>query len=599
MVGLITFGTMVQVHELGFQDCPKSFVFRGTKDVSAEQVHSLLGVGRKGQGARGPGGAAPPGGESKQGGGPGGPGGAPGGAAGGAGSGISRFLLPVSECGFALESILEDLTKDPWPVKQGERPQRCTGVALSIAVGLLETTYAHQGARVMLFVGGPPTVGPGTIVGRQLAEPMRSHTDLAKGNAPLFKKAQEHFAGLAERCVASSHVIDIFACSLDQIGLLEMKVCVERTGGLVVLADFFGQSGFKESFKRVFSRFPAEPKTSNSGHLKMGFAATLEVTTSQEFKVQGAIGPCSSLKRSSKCVSESPVGEGGTYAWSMGGVDPSTTVGLYFEVVNSHNNPLPAGKRWHIQLVTQYQHADGHRRMRVTTLGGPWQPDPSDLLPIAQGFDQEAAAVLMARLAVYRSQTQELTDILRWLDRSLIRLTAKFADYRKDDPSSLRLSTQFSIYPQFMFHLRRSSFLQVFNSSPDESAYYRAMLIKENTTNSLTMIQPSLLSYTFSAPPVPVLLDNVSVKPDCILLLDTFFHVLIFHGETIASWRDQVSSGGGSKERGGGGHNDSASRCFCALVLHTNHSPHATRTRHMLLATRYSPHVHIQFLESS
>jgi hypothetical protein len=34
-------------------------------------------------------------------------------------------------------------------------------------------------------------------------------------------------------------------------------------------------------------------------------------------------------------------------------------------------------------------------------------------------------------------------------------------DYVKDDPASFRLSSYFSIYPQFMFHLRRSQFLQV------------------------------------------------------------------------------------------------------------------------------------------
>jgi len=46
------------------------------------------------------------------------------------------------------------------------------------------------------------------------------------------------------------------------------------------------------------------------------------------------------------------------------------------------------------------------------------------------------------------------------------------------------------------------------------------------------------MSYTFDQPqPVPVLLDSVSIKPDVILLLDTFFHILIFHGETIAQWR--------------------------------------------------------------
>ena len=50
---------------------------------------------------------------------------------------------------------------------------------------------------------------------------------------------------LAARCVANTHVIDIFACSLDQVGLLEMKVCVTQTGGLCVLADSFEQSVFK------------------------------------------------------------------------------------------------------------------------------------------------------------------------------------------------------------------------------------------------------------------------------------------------------------------------------------------------------------------
>ena len=51
------------------------------------------------------------------------------------------------------------------------------------------------------------------------------------------------------------------------------------------------------------------------------------------------------------------------------------------------------------------------------------------------------------------------------------------------------------------------------------------------------MIQPTLMSYTFDVPPQPVLLDSVSIKPDVILLLDTFFHILIFHGEQVAQWR--------------------------------------------------------------
>lgn len=35
--------------------------------------------------------------------------------------------------------------------------------------------------------------------------------------------------------------------------------------------------------------------------------------------------------------------------------------------------------------------------------------------------------------------------------------------------------------------------------------------MRENTTSSLIMIQPTLLAYSFSGPPVPVLLDVTSI----------------------------------------------------------------------------------------
>merc|ERR1711868_196389 len=110
-------------------------------------------------------------------------------------------------------------------------------------------------------------------------------------------------------------------------------------------------------------------------------------------------------------------------------------------------------------------------------------------------------------------------------------------DYRKDDVTSFNLSQELSIFPQFMYHLRRSNFLQTFNASPDETAYYRTIISRENTMNSLVMIQPALLQYTFDeGPPQPVLLDSASLKPNVILLLDSFFHVVIWRGETIQAW---------------------------------------------------------------
>lgn len=55
--------------------------------------------------------------------------------------------------------------------------------------------------------------------------------------------------------------------------------------------------------------------------------------------------------------------------------------------------------------------------------------------------------------------------------------------------------------------------------------------MREDVTQSLIMIQPILYSYSFNGRPEPVLLDTSSIQPDKILLMDTFFHILIFHGE--------------------------------------------------------------------
>ena len=103
--------------------------------------------------------------------------------------GAARFLMPAQQCEFQLTGILESLARDPWPVDSDKRALRCTGVALSVAVGLLETTYPNTGARIMLFAGGPATEGPGQVVSHELKEPIRSHHDIDRDSAKHYKRA--------------------------------------------------------------------------------------------------------------------------------------------------------------------------------------------------------------------------------------------------------------------------------------------------------------------------------------------------------------------------------------------------------------------------
>ncbi|KJE96351.1 hypothetical protein, variant [Capsaspora owczarzaki ATCC 30864] len=523
LVGLITYGTTVQVHEIAYAECSKSYVFRGTKDFAAKQVQDLLGL----QTAA----ARPQQQQQQQQQQPGQPQQAPQPQIGGA-PGTSRFLQPISECDSALTAIIEELQRDPWPVANDKRPLRSTGVALSVAVGLLECTFPNTGARAMLFMGGPATQGPGIAVSNELKEPIRSTHDIEKDNAKYLKKALKHYDALAKRAANNGHIIDVFACAFDQPGLLEIKPCPNLTGGHMVMGDSFNTSLFKQTFQRIFAK-------DNKGEYKMAFGATIDVQATRELKICGMTGPGISLAKKGPCVSENDICLGGTSAWKLCGIDQATTCGFFFEVVGQHQTPVQPGQRALVQFTTQYQHSSGQRRLRVTTIARNLVDAATNLGAIASGFDQEAAAVLMARIAVFRAENDEGPDVLRWLDRMLIRLCQKFADFRKDEPGSFRLAENFSLYPQFMFHLRRSQFLQSFNCSPDESSYYRHKLNKEDVTNSLIMIQPTLTSFSLNGEPVPVMLDSQSIQPDRILLLDTFFYILIFHGETIAQWRKQ------------------------------------------------------------
>ena len=109
-----TLRDQTQVHELGYAECSKSYVFRGGKEYSPKQIQDMLGLSSQNRAAPRPGQPMPQ------------------------VFGAARFLMPAQQCEFQLTGILEALARDPWPVANDKRPLRCAGVAVSVAVGLLE-----------------------------------------------------------------------------------------------------------------------------------------------------------------------------------------------------------------------------------------------------------------------------------------------------------------------------------------------------------------------------------------------------------------------------------------------------------------------------
>ena len=381
----------------------------------------------------------------------------------------------------------------------------------------------------MVFTSGPCTMGPGTIVGRDLGENLRTHQDFNKGSAKLFKAANKYYNTLGIRLATHAHTLDVFACSLDQVGLAEMKTAVDQTGGVMVLAEQFRAETFRSSLRGLFRR-------DASGALDMYFNATFSVFCVPQVMVCGGIGPMSALAVKSKSISENEVGMGQTTSWRDLQPEHHHVRGCVLRDCQPALQPDPGGTPFYLQFCVRYKRSNGEIRLRVMTVARRWA-ESSAAHEIVAGFDQEASALLMARVSTFRVEHEETFDLLRWLDRTLHSESGQIRRVRRDAPETFRMPGPMAIYPQFMFNLRRSQFLQTANNSPDETAYYRLMIGRETVLNSLVMIQPTLMSYTFNGPPQPVLLDVASIQPDSILLLDTYFMIVVHAGQTIAAWR--------------------------------------------------------------
>lgn len=92
-------------------------------------------------------------------------------------------------------------------------------------------------------------------------------------------------------------IVDFFGFSLDQFGLYEMKTLAEKTGGYVVVQEEFEMPIFRDSYMKLF-------EVNQDSHLKTASNAQLELFVSKELKIQGAIGPCVSLKKTGPMVSD-------------------------------------------------------------------------------------------------------------------------------------------------------------------------------------------------------------------------------------------------------------------------------------------------------
>lgn len=538
VVGLISFGKHVLLHNLSKPS--HSYTFNGSKEYTLDNVSQVL---YKAQ---------------------------PNAATGSLNASTLLFLQRVEMAEYNVGSILSSLVPNTFPHNlDRDRAMRATGCALNVAALVVQAVLGKTsavGGHILTFVAGPTTYGPGKIVGVELKEPIRCHRDIekarmalptmnsvAKADALLFKLAKSYYDRVADMLIATGISCSVFVGCYDQMGLYEMDQMCSKTGGTVVLCDSFGTLMFRQTIAKFFKHEDEDP----DAPLSMGFNATLECRTTKDLQVQGLVGNATGLpprkdKHVEACISPQEVGEGNTNTWKLCLVNPQSTYAVYFDKLDS----AQTGHAF-VQFSFQYQHSDNSIRLRVVTIPLAVIAD-SDGPMLELGFDQEAALVALARTLIQKLYTYgankktlnfDYATLGTYLDKMLVDYCLRFAQFRKGDLALFRLSNNYAMLPQFIYHLQRLPFLRVFNNSPDESSFVRHTFMHEDVTNSLIMVQPSLLSYDVETygvedqdgntlyEPEPVLLDSMSLGPTKILLLDTFFQILIYHGVTVAQWR--------------------------------------------------------------
>ena len=137
----------------------------------------------------------------------------------------------------------------------------------------MNALYPNCPARVMSFIGGPATHGPGMVIDNDKANVIRSWMDIDKDNVKFMKKAIRYYKSLAVRAATAGHAIDIIAACFDQTGLHEMKTLCNSTGGHLVMTDSFKSTLFAQTFQRIFKQ--NENEGPSNGLFEMAFGATV------------------------------------------------------------------------------------------------------------------------------------------------------------------------------------------------------------------------------------------------------------------------------------------------------------------------------------
>lgn len=376
---------------------------------------------------------------------------------------------------------------------------------------------------------------------------------------------------------APTFSFDIYTGALDQVGVYEMRHLANSGSGSILLSETFASHQFKQTLLANTAAIATEKHNTK-----------LAVATSRGLKVMKSVSHGTELQSSYQSDKLSSMHQekisdmvtqfdstlkkrNFTNKWYLGSLDSNDTLAIYFEMETVSSSSLLnaehgvkevyiqfQAKWWDIELQLFVLRITTLKKITTLAILAAHQVKMSDGTyrlvntkssivrekMLLDSFDYKAWIVLFTRLLTSKIDTtigyESFDEVVKDVDIALIRLTKFFGGLQVQTHSSHNpyenlkvihsISEKFRELPGYSYSLRRNpQLVRIFNSSPDETAYYHHIFIGSNAEESCMMIQPSF--YQAQEGLESVLLDVSSLKASesSFYVLDSVFSIIVFH----------------------------------------------------------------------
>lgn len=380
---------------------------------------------------------------------------------------------------------------------------------------------------------------------------------------------------------ATKFTFDIYSGSINQVGIYEMKVLAEAGNGSLFMDESFASKRFADTLKSNILLFIG----GNSNCI-------LTVLPSSGLKVSSIVANCTALQSSFQLAKDlhlhddrisdivtkydSPLKKKYfTNKWYMGSTNKADTFGVFFEVETVSSSDKLDKEKGRQEVLVQFQvsYYDSLKKrniLKVTTVRRPTtlafiaQPKPVNARVASKGlhskiirdtrlsesFNAIEWVVLFTRLLVNKMDAsgghEPIEEVLEGTVKAIIRLLNNFGGikvFKKAGENPFEeLSLQYSVSENFKKLLpyaynlcRNPQLTRVFNSSPDETAFYHHQFKALNIDESSVMITPVLyvlkLGYLKEVPLSWASL-NANKNESQYFVMDSLSQVVIFKSIT-------------------------------------------------------------------